>query len=300
MHFDESIRSIMTLFDGKPDMSERVVLSASRMTDMPKYYPKEIIEEVNKRLAKNIKIHTLVLWTKHPRSLLAQPLRIFLTSLKTLEIQLYIQLTISGMGKIVAGKKAESRPFIPEPNAPRAEDSLKALTEIIDLVEKPERIRLRIDPIVRLKDFEGKTFSNLKFFQGIVEFSAKLGVKHFTFSLLQTGIHRKVDMRFKKIGCQIVPPDNNERYNTAIWLTGLEEKYKIKISACSVKGFPESKCIDGELLQQLHDKKYPVSRKQPRKRALCGCTSSIDIGGWPPKKCFTGCDYCYGNSKYSI
>ena len=57
-----------------------------------------------------------------------------------------------------------------------------------------------------------------------------------------------------------------------------------------------SKCIDGELLAKLHDKKYPTSLKQQKKRKLCGCTESIDLGGWPPKKCYTGCLYCYSNA----
>ena len=40
------------------------ILSASCMTDMPTYYPNELIEEVEKRQAKGLMIHTLVLWTK--------------------------------------------------------------------------------------------------------------------------------------------------------------------------------------------------------------------------------------------
>lgn len=290
----------MTLFDGKPVMEKRIVISASRMTDMPKYYPEAIIEEVDKRLNKGMKIHTLVLWTKHAKSLLAEPLHKYLIELKKKDIQLYLQLTISGMGQIVAGKKIDNRPFIPEPNAPKTADALKSLPDVIKLVGKPERIRLRIDPIVRIKDFEGTVFSNLKYFKAIAENAAKLKIKNFTFSLLESGIHRKVDLRLKKIGCEIIPLDTNERYNTAKWINDLEKTYDITISACSVKGFPESKCIDGELLEKLHDKNFPASTKQPRKRALCGCTESIDIGGWPPKKCYTGCDYCYGNSNYAI
>ena len=55
---------------------EQIILSASRMTDMPKFYPEILIEEVNKRMDKNI--HTLVLWTKHPKPLLVNPLFDFL------------------------------------------------------------------------------------------------------------------------------------------------------------------------------------------------------------------------------
>ena len=63
----------------KEDINKKsVILSASRMTDMPKFYPNELINEVQKRLDKNIDIHTLVLWSKHPNSLLVNPLNDYL------------------------------------------------------------------------------------------------------------------------------------------------------------------------------------------------------------------------------
>lgn len=48
------------------------------MTDMPKYYPSILIEEVNNRLAKGI--HTVLLWTKYPQSLLVSPLYVMLSN----------------------------------------------------------------------------------------------------------------------------------------------------------------------------------------------------------------------------
>ncbi|MBS3777175.1 MAG: hypothetical protein KGY70_18410 [Bacteroidales bacterium] len=45
----------MKLFDTDP-MEKRVVLSASRMTDMPKYYPLNLIRETEKRREKGTKI----------------------------------------------------------------------------------------------------------------------------------------------------------------------------------------------------------------------------------------------------
>jgi hypothetical protein len=55
-----------------------IVLSASRMTDMPKFYPNELINEVEARLKKGLNIHTLVLWSKHPDSLLNNQLKEYL------------------------------------------------------------------------------------------------------------------------------------------------------------------------------------------------------------------------------
>ena len=283
------------LFEIEP-IKDYKVLSASRMTDLPKFYPKELIDEVEKRRAKGVDIHTLVLWTKHPRSLLSEPLFSYLNKIKKDNIQLYIQLTITGLGKVVVGKKPNGEDLLLEPNAPKYKDSLAVLPDIIKLVEKPERIRLRIDPIIRIKDSTGTVFSSIKYFPLILEKGSILGIKTISFSFLEKSVHKKVDNQLKKAGCVILPPNEDERIKTAIWLKEMGNKYNVNIYSCSVPNMPISKCIDGELLKELHDKNYPTGLKQQKKRKLCGCTESIDIGGWPPKKCYTGCLYCYANA----
>lgn len=277
-------------------VKEYRVLSASRMTDMPKFYPNELINEVKKRRNNGTSIHTLVLWTKHPKSLITKPLLPFLMSLKNDSIQLYIQLTITGLGKIVAGKKPDGSNLILEPNAPEYSESLRILPEVINLVGGPKRIRLRIDPIVRIRDFQGNVFTSNDYFLKIVDHVRKLGVKTISYSFLEKNVHRKVDNRLKKAGCEIIAPNGEERQEYALWMKEIENKYVVNIYSCSIPDMPVSKCIDGELLEQLHDKKHPVSKKQLKKRKLCGCTESIDLGGWPPKRCYTGCLYCYANA----
>lgn len=275
-----------------------VILSASRMTDMPKYYPEELIEEVEKRINKGTHIHTLVLWTKHPDSLLINPLHDYLIELKKREIQLYIQLTITGLGGIPLGYAKNNKPLFLEPNAPRHEDSLLLLPEIIDLVGKPERIRLRVDPIIRIIDANNNVISNLSYFPIIVENASKHGISNFSFSFLESETHKKVDKRFNDLGLKIYPPDEKERKNTVKWINEIEKKYNVKVFACSVPGLTISKCIDGVFLESIHDNCFKTDHKQPFKRKLCGCTESIDLGGWPPKKCYTGCQYCYSRSIY--
>jgi hypothetical protein len=296
----------VSLFDGTPievsidnkKKTKMIVLSASRMTDMPKYYPNELIEAVQSRLEKGIDIHTLILWTKHPQALLEQPLHQFLLSLKQLNVQLYLQCTITGLGKIVIGKKSDGGQLILEPNAPTKEQALEALPNVIRLLGDARRIRLRIDPIVRVEDSFGTKFSNLKFLSEIINDARKYGITSFTFSFLESGAHRKVDKKFRELGINILSPTNEERAKTATWLKKIEKKNDVEISACCVPGFDITRCIDGHLLEKLHDKQHCISKYEPKKRQMCGCTDSIDIGGWPPKKCYTGCQYCYANSSY--
>lgn len=277
---------------------QAVVLSASRMTDMPKFYPAELMAEVDARLQRGLRVHTLVLWTKHPRSLLADPLYSYLLRLKAQGVQLYGQLTITGLGGRAIGVKKGGVPWYIEPNAPRMEDSLAALPDVIELLSKPERLRVRIDPLIRVADLHGTVVTNLICVRPVIKSVAALGVRSISFSFLEANVHKKVDRRFRNIGCEILPPTDDDRARAAEWFARLESEFGVSIQACCVPGFRESSCIDGRLLQSLHDRHEPLDLHEPRKRTRCACTASIDLGGWPPKQCFTGCDYCYANTKY--
>lgn len=278
--------------------SKSIVLSASRMTDMPKFYPKQLIEEVEKRLQKGMDIHTLVLWSKHPQSLITGELYKYLLELKKKDIQLYYQCTITGMGNRIIGKEKCGEPFILEPNVPKPYKAINDLQKVIELLESPLRIKLRIDPIVKVINITTKeVFSNISLAEEIMKETSNLGIKNYTFSFLESGIHNKVDRRFSRYEWNIITPTLEEKEHTYNWFKKKADKYGVDIEACCVPGLKESRCIDGFLLNKLHDSGKNADLKEPRKRHLCACTSSIDIGGWPPKKCFSGCKYCYANAE---
>ena len=274
-------------------MNNGIIISASCMTDMPKYYPEQLIDAVNDRK----KIHTLVMWTKHPRSLLTEPLLSFLEGLKQDGTQLYVQLTITGMGQMVMGTDINGKPVIMEPNAPTLADSIDALDQVIELVENPMRIRLRIDPLIRYKDANGEIQSNYELFEPILSQTAAKGIKTYSFSFVESGMHKKVNRRFEHLGLTLLPPTDEERKDFANKFQELEKKYGVTISSCAIPGFNKTACICAKLLESLHDKHLPLEDKPGKSRPLCGCSKSIDIG-FPPKKCYTGCQYCYSHSSY--
>jgi hypothetical protein len=267
------------------------------MTDMPAFYPEAMIAEIENRLRKGITIHTLVIWTKHPQSLFLQPLYAYLLQLKNKGIQLFINLTITGMAGEQVGISLDGKPLVLEPGVISTEETLAIVPCVIDLVGSPNRIRLRIDPVVRIQDGTGFKYTNLPKFEPIVEACSAMNIRNFTFSFLEKGMHRKVDKRFMEKGVMILSPDLQERERMKNWVSGIEMKYNVSIAACCVPGFSPSRCIDGNKLQKLHDKQLPVSLKEPKSRILCGCTESVDIGGWPSKICYSGCLYCYSSPK---
>ena len=287
------------LFGGSKKVeSKSIVLSASRMTDMPKFYPRQLIEEVEKRLQKGVDIHTLVLWSKHPQALVTGELYKYLCELKRKDIQLYYQCTITGMGGRIIGEQNKEKPFILEPNVPKPYRAIRDLEKVIELLGSPLRVKLRIDPIVRIiNNSTQEVFSNIVLAEEILKETSKLGIKNYTFSFLESGIHNKVDRRFNNYEWSIITPNLKEKEDVYNWFKKKANKYNVNIEACCVPGLKESRCIDGYLLEQLHDYEKSANLKEPRKRSLCACTSSIDIGGWPPKKCFSGCKYCYANAE---
>ncbi|HBC73652.1 MAG TPA: hypothetical protein DC017_02115 [Candidatus Wallbacteria bacterium] len=275
----------------------KTILSASRMCDMPKYYPDDIIRECLARLDKGVAVHTLVLWTKHPAALLSGPLHGFLSGLIKDGSQIFIQLTITGMGAKVIGANKNGDWKI-EPNSPPYEDALALLPELIEFTGGAGRIKVRIDPLVKVKDLAGRQYSNVKLIEPILVEAAGHAIDNFSFSFLEPGYHAKVDRRFKSIGCEIIRFSEFERAIIAENFRTLESRYKVKIYACCVEGFEGSACIDGKLLSGLHPAKDECDPRELRRRPKCGCVSSVDLGGWPVKKCPTGCDYCYANPVY--
>ncbi|MDQ2087195.1 DUF1848 family protein [Herbivorax sp. ANBcel31] len=285
----------ISLFEDEKKKNKAVILSASRMTDMPKYYPDVLMKEVMTRIEKGMDIHTVVFWTKHPDAMLTRTMIELVNNLFSLGIQCYIHCTITGMGGRSIGK---DNLYI-EPNAPKTRDALSSLPKIVDLFRDPLRVRLRIDPLVKIKKNDtDETFSNFDCVKSIIESSAKAGIKSYSISFLQRNIHKKVDNRFKKIGWSIENFTIKQKQNFQERIKSMVEEYGGRVYSCSVSGLEESRCIDGYLLEELHTENKYIIKDEPRKRKLCGCTHSIDIGGWPPKRCFTGCQYCYANSSY--
>ncbi|HII4403654.1 TPA: DUF1848 family protein [Clostridium perfringens] len=284
--------------ENKKINGKSIVLSASRMTDMPKFYPKQLMDEVNKRIDKGINIHTLVLWSKHPRSLITGKLYSYLLELKKKNIQLYYQCTITGMGRRKIGVNNGREPFLLEPNVPNPHDAINDLKKVIELLGDPLRVKLRIDPIIKIHNkVTNEVFSNIVLAEQIIKETSKLGVENYTFSFLEKGIHKKVDKRFSEYDWEIITPSLQVKQNTYKWFKKKANSYNVNIEACCVSGLEESRCIDGYLLNELHDFETALDLSEPRKRNLCACTNSIDIGGWPPKKCFSGCKYCYANAE---
>ncbi len=258
-----------------PEISRRKVISASRRTDMVAN-PDAFVQTLKKAPADLV--HTLVIWTKNPHNLLNH---------KQLQNQLFhydqlfLHLTITGLG----GTRIE-------PNVPPPFEVLDKLDELVHLCGSPRRIRLRFDPIIHGKEFNSKLVENLSFFEKLAPIAAHNGITDISISWVH--IYPKVAKRLQRHGLSPLALSDKSRQQETEWLQNIAQKFKLRLFGCCVPGWPTSRCINGNLLNELHPLGYKCStRKAKGQRKLCGCTESYDIGWY--HSCVHGCMYCYGN-----
>ena len=252
------------------------VISASRRIDMVACFPDELVRLLDEKCPPD-GTHTLVLWTKDPTNLLKHE------SLhhRGRHYPLYVHLTITGMGGTHL-----------EPNVPPSKETLALLGPLVDYVGNPARIRIRFDPVVHLLLPNGETVCNLDSFETIAGEAHEHGIRDFSISWMAA--YKKVVARLGKRGIRVAPVSRKQQAEELDRLNERASRYSITLHGCCVPGMPVSRCIDGELLTELHPEGLPCSTEKAKgQRTACGCTESFDIGWY--YACPHGCIYCYAN-----
>jgi hypothetical protein len=254
--------------------NESLVISASRRTDLVGYYPEALVERLQEFPSQSV--HSLVIWTKNPKNMIVEgALRNTLERYR----QIYVHLTITGMGG------SEFEPMIP-----RWEEAVGMIGPLIDLVGDPRRISWRFDPILETEG-DGQRYSNFDLFPGLAEAIAPFGIRSCRVSWVSP--YKKVVARLARKGWRLVSRTPQERNDQANKLIQIGRGRGMSIFFCCMEGLPISRCIDGELLSEIHPGGQRCSTKKAKgQRLLCGCTESLDIG-WYSLRCRHGCLYCY-------
>lgn len=255
-------------------VQKKIVLSASRRTDLVGCYPESFLERL--REFPPGQVHSIVVWTKNPRNmLLAGELR---TALERYS-QLYVHLTVTGLGGTAM-----------EPRIPVWKTVLDMVPALIEMIRGPERLCWRFDPIVRWETQSGCR-ENTGLFAEIAERMAAAGITACTTSWVEP--YGKVLRRLEKAGIRLLPHSPQERAEQALLLEKTAAGLGMSLKYCCVEGRSPSACIDGTFLNRLHPGGPACSTVRAKgQRRLCRCTKSRDIG-WYSQKCRHGCLYCY-------
>lgn len=263
----------------KPTHHKKVV-SASRRVDLVSFYPDYMVKRLEEIGRENI--HSLVIWTKNPKNMLARPkLR---EALKKLS-HIYVLLTITGLGGTAL-----------EPQAPTVNQIFQQLPEIIDFLGSPQRLAVRYDPLIDVFYQDKIRISNIDMdlFEKILTRAHPLGIKRAIVSYVT--LYPKVEKRLLQNGFKIVDHRIEEIADfIKNQMMPLTEKLGMELSTCVLPDLTTKGCIYGKTLTNLHPSRETCSLAKDRsQRDTCHCTKSIDIGQW--FACYHNCLYCYGNT----
>ncbi|PKP27204.1 MAG: hypothetical protein CVU06_03025 [Bacteroidetes bacterium HGW-Bacteroidetes-22] len=269
-----------------------VILSASRMTDMPAFYPRQLIAAVEQRVQKGLPIHSLVLWTKHPDSLLRPPLCEAISRWKSTGIQIALQLTVTGFGGVLFKNKT-GRSVMVEPNVPSCVSVIERFNDLIQLTGNPALITVRFDPVMKIGVYGESIESNLSLLPAVLDGMKLNNLRSMVYSFLEPNLYRKVERVFNKAELTIEGFSAEEKTDAKGYIDGLCKQYHVRARPCCVDVFEETACLDGQELNSIKGEGAEPEYKALHRRSHCGCTRSVDLGGWPPNPCYSGCLYCY-------
>lgn len=276
----------------------RKVISASRRTDIPMHYsswlagvvhqgfvdvPQPYTGKTRRVSLLPDEVHTVVLWSKDFRPLLSDVggVRQALARYD----QVFCHFTVTGLG---------GNPL--EPSIAPWEEVIAQLPRLIEFAGDPRRVTVRYDPIVHW--YEGQDVkSNLPVAEAILKEIHRTEVSAVRISFAT--LYGKVR---KRKGWKWHDPSIAQRLEITGRLADLAASLGLTLYACSqselqAAGAVPSRCIDGELLTELHPLGLPaVTDKDRGQRPECGCTVSVDIGSYL-MRCPNGCRYCYANPR---
>jgi len=263
-------------------MTAQLILSASRRTDLPGFYPEWTAAKI-RRVRRPI--HSVFFWTKHPQAFTRPgPLR----DLVACEVaNPFILLTITGLG----GTRIE-------PRVPSWRDAVRGAAEAIPLLGgQPERIRWRFDPLL-------PGVGALKLFSSIAPGIRDLGITDCIMSL-PASMSLKGGLQALYQAQGIGQWDDDEARRLVEGIVAEADRLSLALHACATprleRWFPgvikPAACISPELASALHPGGLTVGHvKDPAQRKRCTCTKSEDIGSYTLTPCGSGCLYCYSKA----
>ncbi len=288
--------------------SEKIVLTASRRTDMPAFYTGELLQGL-----KEGKFHPQTMmqpmWELH-----FEPGDIHSIGLWSQDFSKWIEKRheISGLGY----KFWYRFTILPEdpvckPKAPSVEEQLKQLGTLANS-DGSDRIFVFIDPLIQYKGVGeknwGYSFSDHRI-DLIVRKTHQLGIESITMSFLD--YYKHVEKRALRKGFEFRflnpnnPSDREEMIQTVQKIRNITDAYQVNLKTCCEPALcsngltKQGSCVDGNYLNKVFG---PGASIQPdagqRKKFGCGCTVAVDIGRYTEygewsHHCGHDCPQCY-------
>lgn len=249
-----------------------MIISASRRTDLPAFFPKETIEKIislnndeQKTLFGSNKVEVVVFWTKN-----AGPIMPYLNDLDDLKIPYYFQYTMNDYKEL-------------EPNIPPFWKRVDTFIKLSEMIGK-YRVIWRYDPFLT---------STVP-----VEFTLPDVLQRFEF--IGNCLHKHTEKlvfsfldKYDKLPSGLNPPTPEEELIIVDKVLELNKIWNIKVATCAEVGHKveRNKCIDPFILMKLGVEIADPRKKDYSQRKECSCYPSMDIGIY--HTCKHNCAYCY-------
>jgi DNA repair photolyase len=251
-----------------------MIISASRRTDLPAFFPEWTIKEILK-LCKaeqqslipcSTPKHGVVFWTKNP-----EPIIPYLNILDKNNIKYYFQFTYNDYPEF-------------EPNVPNLYDRHITYAKLGKLIGF-DKIKVRFDPILVGINNRLSIEKVMERYYCISKTLHK-NTKDITFSFLDYYPKLPPTVRTLTISeCD---------YALDYLVKNIGDRFKLYSCAEGVLSRPpilQGKCIDPEMFIKMGLKLDDVDSKDKSQRLMCKCYPSKDIGTY--HSCMHCCSYCY-------
>lgn len=262
-----------------------MIISASRRTDIPAFYPRWLINRLeagealvrspfnSRKLSRVIlnpeTVDCMVLWSKNPRPLFPY--------LSRIPYPFYIQFTLNPYGPPL------------EPDLPTLDRRIETFRELSRMVGR-HRIIWRYDPIV-LSPATSCTY-HLDQFDRL---SRRLAPYTEKCIISFMDDYAKIRRPLSPLSVREAGPDEME--SIARGFAALAAEQDLIVESCCEPamadwGIRPGRCIDDVLIGRILGRPLAIPPDRGQRKA-CGCVESIDIGAYDT--CGYGCLYCYAN-----
>ncbi|NOY68493.1 MAG: DUF1848 domain-containing protein [Deltaproteobacteria bacterium] len=287
-------------------MQEKIVISASRRTDIPAFYMDWFMEGIgagsfsvknpyNGRIsivpATADAVHSIVFWSKDFSRFIDEK---YGKALMRLGYHLYFHFTINCENKLL------------EPNIPplcERIDQAKTLCRTFG----PATVSWRFDPVCFYH--EGQTYEtdNTGCLETLAQRLSGFGILGCTTSFVD--LYPKVVKKSAGISrFGFIDPPASQKIKMLISMKAILDKFGIRLFTCCEKkvlaglaegcGISAGACIDHRILTNLYGPGLSMKKDCGQRASKgCECMVSRDIGDYTAQPCFHDCLFCYANPR---
>jgi len=283
---------------------KKIVISASRRTDIPAFYMRWFMEQIQNKYFEVINpynrhvsvtpatpdmVHTIVFWSKNFGPFIEGK---FGEKLIEMGFNLFFNFTINSASPML------------EPNVPPLKERLKQLEYLCGNFGA-KCVNWRFDPICFYKTNNGGIKENLHDLTIITKKASKSGIKRCIVSFMDD--YPKIRKRVASIpDFSFIHPPIEKKKGIILKIEKELTAKKINTYTCCEKelmsilpvnsGIKQSSCIPNDLLVKIYGGKLSFRKDSgQRKNQGCKCMVSIDIGSYNLHPCYHNCLFCYAN-----